>query len=67
MSETKKMKGVRPVLWVCKGFFVVLRRACGMVRGSKTEICDLEYERRWYMCQRIGFKGFLKACEVTNI
>ena len=49
MCQNRRKWCVRPVFEDCGGFVVVLRRGCGVIRGSKYIISDIEYRLIWYL------------------
>ena len=59
-SKSSKSKGVWPGFKVYKGFVVVLWWGCGVIRGEKLVICDIDSLLRWYMIKSLLFKCFLK-------
>ena len=36
-------------------FVVIVKRGCGLIRGARFIICDLESKLLWYMCKGEGF------------
>ena len=45
---------MQPLLWVCKGLVVVLKRGCSLIGRSKSIICDLDKNLQWYFVKGGG-------------
>ena len=57
VRKSSKSRGVGPLFGVCKGFVVVIRRGCGVIRGPRSIVFDHKTHLLWYLIYKMGFKG----------
>ena len=61
-----KLWSMQPLLRVCVDVLIVVRRECGVVRGVRLRICDIECKVRWYIDINLGLAIFKKSDKSLN-
>ena len=57
--KSLKLRHVRPNFEIYAPFVVIQRRGCGVIRGEKLIISDIDDRLRWYVVKGVGFSDFL--------
>ena len=55
-----------PVFGFCKGFVVVLRGGCMLIRGLRLRVFDLDCKKRWYLATIKGLGEVIKGAKMRE-